>query len=239
MFAVATFLVVAAFSVLFTRLVTGALIATGMPPEVAAFQARSAFTGAGFTTAEAENVVNHPVRRKLISYSMFVGNLGVPTLIVTVLLGLLAPGPGETSTRIEVLVAGAILVVVLASSRPVTRFFIELGRRKTGPMLHRALSGSGTPLLRLGDDYEVVALALSDSVPLRSVRGLQEAMPHFKVLGVRPGGDESRFRTGPPLDIELHAGDEVIVLARREVLAERVPELRREDVLRGPDDVAE
>ena len=65
--------------------------ATGVPPEIAAFQARSAFSGAGFTTTEAENVVNHPARRRIIATTMFAGSLGTPTLVVTVLLGFVAP----------------------------------------------------------------------------------------------------------------------------------------------------
>ena len=80
MYAVATFLVVAVITVAFTKLATGALIATGVPPEAAAFQARSAFSGAGFTTTEAENVVNQPVRRRIIGTTMLVGSLGTPTL---------------------------------------------------------------------------------------------------------------------------------------------------------------
>ena len=87
MYAVATFLVVAILSMAFTRLAAGALIATGLPPEIASFQARSAFSGAGFTTTEAENVVNHPIRRRVIATTMLVGSLGTPTLVVTVLLG--------------------------------------------------------------------------------------------------------------------------------------------------------
>ena len=37
-------------------------VATGTSSELARFQARSAFTGVGFTTSEAESVVLHPVR---------------------------------------------------------------------------------------------------------------------------------------------------------------------------------
>lgn len=39
---------------------------TGLSTDVAAFQAQSAFSGAGFTTSESESIVNHPVRRKII-----------------------------------------------------------------------------------------------------------------------------------------------------------------------------
>ncbi len=219
-YAIATFLIVALLSLLFTRLATGSLIATGMPPESAAFQARSAFTGAGFTTTEAENVVNHPVRRRVISTTMFVGNLGVPTLVVTVTLGFLAPGPGETSTRALVFAAGVAVIVALAFTRPVTRLFVALGRRATRPLLRRSLTGRVVALLSLSDDYQVVALPLSDDVPLRSIRGLQQALPQVRILGVRPGGRRGQFVSGPPSDLDLHSGDDLVVLAQSDRLEE-------------------
>lgn len=64
MYAAVTFVIVALLSLQLTRIATGVLIATGVPPTSTAFQARSAFSGAGFTTTESENVVNHPVRRQ-------------------------------------------------------------------------------------------------------------------------------------------------------------------------------
>jgi len=39
---------------------------TGMEKKKARFQALSAFAGTGFTTKEAESVVNYPARRKII-----------------------------------------------------------------------------------------------------------------------------------------------------------------------------
>ena len=60
-----TLLVVIGVSLLITRIATLALAATGLSTESAKFQARSAFSGAGFTTHEAENVVGHPVRRRI------------------------------------------------------------------------------------------------------------------------------------------------------------------------------
>ncbi len=226
MAAVVTFLVVATMSLLFTRIITGGLIATGMPPDVAAFQARSAFTGAGFTTTEAENVVNHAARRRLISTAMFVGNLGVPTLIVTVLLGVIGPGPLGTTQRLLVLAIGSLGLVLLMSTPPVTRYFVELGRRKSEPMVRRAIRDEGTALLQLGPDHRVVALPLREDLDLRSIRGLQAALPQVTVLGIRPGGREDAFLTGPPMDHELVEGDEVVVLARIEDLAEISAEVR-------------
>ncbi len=51
-----TLLVILTFSVVVVRTAAVALRLTGMPADVARFQARSAFTGAGFTTSESEAV---------------------------------------------------------------------------------------------------------------------------------------------------------------------------------------
>jgi len=53
-------LTVLALSLVVTRIATVALAATGLSREAAQLQARSAFTGTGFTTAEAEKVVDLP-----------------------------------------------------------------------------------------------------------------------------------------------------------------------------------
>ena len=219
MYAIATFLVVGLFALLFTRVATGALIATGMPPQTAAFQARSAFTGAGFTTAEAENVVNHPTRRRVVSTTMFVGNLGVPTLVVTVILGFAGPGPGDTETKLLTFTAGLAIIVFLAFTPPVTRMFVRAGERAAQPLLRRALTQPAEPLLSLGEEYQVAALRLSEQLPMRSIRGLQQVMPEVTVLGVQPHDRPEDFVTGPPVDVELAEGDEIVVLARRDSLA--------------------
>ena len=42
-----------------------ALELTGLSTDIAAFQAQSAFSGAGFTTSESETIVSHPVSTRL------------------------------------------------------------------------------------------------------------------------------------------------------------------------------
>ena len=70
-------LVVLLVSLLVARVGTVALTLTGMSREAARFQARSAFFGVGFTTGEAEAVVGHPVRRRIIMWLILLGNAGV------------------------------------------------------------------------------------------------------------------------------------------------------------------
>ncbi len=64
MSAAITLLVIPTLSNVAVRFATVALRLTGIVVEVTRFRARSAFTDAGFTTSEAEVIVNHPVRRR-------------------------------------------------------------------------------------------------------------------------------------------------------------------------------
>ena len=60
-----------------------ALQLTGIEPEVARFQALSAFSGTGFTTREAERVVGHKTRRRIVTILIILGNAGMVTVIAT------------------------------------------------------------------------------------------------------------------------------------------------------------
>lgn len=63
-----------------------ALQLTGMEPHAARFQALSAFTGTGFTTAEAERVVRHKGRRRIVSILMMLGAAGLLTIVATMVV---------------------------------------------------------------------------------------------------------------------------------------------------------
>ena len=80
--------VILSLSVFVIRLASVALRLTGLTNESARFQALSAFTGTGFTTREAETVVNYPVRRRVISLLMIIGNMGLVTVLATVVVSL-------------------------------------------------------------------------------------------------------------------------------------------------------
>ena len=77
MIAVVSVLLVLTISMIVIRVATVALVHTGMRHRAARFQACSAFTGAGFTTSEAESVVNDPWRRRLVAWLMIAGNVGI------------------------------------------------------------------------------------------------------------------------------------------------------------------
>ena len=81
--AIAALLFIVTISLLVTRIGAVALKLTGLSPDIARFQARSAFTGVGFTTTESESLVNHPVRRRILMLLMFWGNIGIAAVIAS------------------------------------------------------------------------------------------------------------------------------------------------------------
>lgn len=76
MLAIITLLLIVALSLIVTRTAAVALTYTGLSQQAASLQARSAFTGVGYTTSEAESLVNHPVRRQVVMLLMLLGNAG-------------------------------------------------------------------------------------------------------------------------------------------------------------------
>ena len=68
------------------RLAAVALRLTGLPEQNARFQAMSALTGTGYTTTEAEMIVNYPIRRKINTWLMIFGNLGIVSVLSTLMI---------------------------------------------------------------------------------------------------------------------------------------------------------
>ena len=123
-------LVVLLVSLLIARVGTVALTLTGMSREAARFQARSAFFGVGFTTGEAEAVVGHPVRRRIIMWLILLGNAGVVTTTGTLLISF--AGGKDQLQSVTVLVAGVVVLGALAMSRPVDRALTRVIRGALG-----------------------------------------------------------------------------------------------------------
>lgn len=110
------FVILAIFLVV-TRIAAVALSETGLSGDAARFQALSAFTGTGFTTREAEGVMTHPVRRRIVTFLMILGNAGLVTIITILVLSFAqSPDPGAALRRAAVLVAGLGGLLLLAGA---------------------------------------------------------------------------------------------------------------------------
>jgi hypothetical protein len=90
-----------------------ALEASGMQRRKARFQALSAMTGTGYTTREAESVVNYPRRRTIVLWLMLLGNTGIIAFLVLLIQivrsGLIAPSPLHIG-----IVVGFFLALILS-----------------------------------------------------------------------------------------------------------------------------
>ena len=86
MVAALSLLLILGISFFLIRLAAVALKLTGMAEANARFQAISALTGTGFTTAEAEMIANFPIRRKIVSWLMILGNLGIISVLSTLMI---------------------------------------------------------------------------------------------------------------------------------------------------------
>src|SRR5690242_3056015 len=117
MIALVSVLVVVLVSLLITRVATLALTMTGMSRENARFQARSALSGVGFTTSEAEAVVRHPVRRRIVLGLMIIGSGGIVTAAATLILSFGHGSGGARLSRALILAAGLFALWLLSRSR--------------------------------------------------------------------------------------------------------------------------
>jgi hypothetical protein len=88
--AIITLLAIVTLSLLVNRIATVALVFTGVSKDLARFQARSAFTGSGFTTSESEMMMQHPVRRRIVMILMFAGSVGFVTILASGITGFVA-----------------------------------------------------------------------------------------------------------------------------------------------------
>lgn len=220
MLALFSFLAVVTISLLLVRIATVALTLTGLSQQLARFQARSAFTGAGFTTTESEKVVQHPVRRRVIMLLMLLGNAGVVTGVSSLMLSFLGDEQVfGTWTRGALLIGGLAMLWWLATSAWVDKQMSSLigwALRKYTSVEARDYAG----LLHLTGDYVVAELAVTDGDWLegRELSDLRLNREGLLVLGIeRTSG---KYLGVPRGGARLNTGDTVLLYGRRGVIAD-------------------
>src|SRR4051794_31660927 len=188
-----------------------------MSKHAARFQARSAFTGSGFTTRESESVVDHPVRRKVIMWLMLLGNAGIVAAAGSVIIGF--RGSGSDALRVAELVVILLCFVVLSRSRWVDRRMTRtiakvLSRWTTLP------DRDVDSLIRLADGYSVSELLIEDDdwIAGRRLGDTELRDEGIVVLGVlHPNG---HYVGAPNGDTVLQPSDTLIVYGAAEALDE-------------------
>lgn len=220
MFAVLSLLIVATLSLLVTRIAALALMLTGMSRDSARFQARSAFTSSGFTTSESESVVNHPVRRRIIMLLMLLGNVGIATVIATVMLSVLQTATAEQWWwHVSVFLGGLVALLLVAKSRWVEHHLnklIAVGLRRWTKLDVTDY----VALLQLQSGYAVTEMQIEPKDWLAGMTLVEASLPKegVLVLGIqRPNGN---YVGAPRADDEIRAGDILVLYAPTKRLAE-------------------
>ncbi len=213
MIAVLSLLVVASLFIGAARVATIALVGTGMATESANFQSRSALMGVGFTTLETEDVINHPVRRKIILWLMTGGNAGIITGITSLLLGFVNAEADQTLQRAAVLLLGLVGLAVLVRLKGLERLlgrFTRWALARWTTLETRDLAH----LLRFSHDFGIIELQAQgdDWLVGRPLGRLHLPDEGILILGIdRPG---QPFLGAPRGQTIIAAGDTVIAYGR-------------------------
>lgn len=211
LFAICLLLVTLTLTLLITRVATMALMLTGLSREAARFQARSAFSGCGFTTGEAEMIVNHPVRRRIVMVLMLLGNAGIATVVATLMISFIATSQSSNWTiSLAVLGIGLALLWFFASSRWVERQLNKLissGLRKWTHMQVRDYIA----ILQLQKGYAVTEMHVEprDWLAKQSLMDAKLAREGVLVLGIQRA--DGRYLGAPMADTVIHPGDTLVL----------------------------
>ncbi len=205
-------------SFLFVRGAAIALMMTGLEKKKARFQALSAFSGTGFTTKEAELVINHPVRRKIMTWLMIMGNAGVVTVIVTATSSFATSSGFQLPINVLILILGIFLIYKLMTHRRIMKKWENFIERKlikspafeeasTEDLLH-FLEGYGVVKKIISEDSSLVGSSISES-------GLSEK--GALVLGIERG---KSWIPIPKARERIEIDDRLIVYGPNDVLKE-------------------
>tara|TARA_R110002050_G_scaffold204327_2_gene339759 strand:+ start:69601 stop:70305 length:705 start_codon:yes stop_codon:yes gene_type:complete len=137
-----------------------ALSLTGMDTKKASFQALSAITGTGFTTKESEQILNHPLRRRIISILMIMGYAGFITIIVTFSTTIISTEGLSKYLDIILFTAGLVIIYLLATYNGFTDKWEKFVRNR----LMNSYHFEETPienLLRLSEGFGLIRANIS------------------------------------------------------------------------------
>lgn len=228
MVAVLSLLLVVVLSIIVTRVATIALTYTGLSRESARFQARSAFTGVGFTTSESERIVRHPVRRRIIMLLMLLGNAGIITAVASLMLTFVgSEGALALGGRAAALLVGVAVLWAVSGSA-----WFE---RRVSPLVARALRRYArldvqdyAGLMHLAGEYQIAEMQVGaqDWIAHRTLRNLRLRDEGIVVLGIERSG--GTYLGAAPPDTEILPDDVLVLYGRSPALADL--DQRRRDV---------
>jgi hypothetical protein len=216
-----TFPLVLFVGFLVTRVATVALTFTGLSREFARFQAGSAFLGVGFTTRESEQIMEHPVRRRIIMLMMLIGNAGFVAAVASLLQVFIGAGESSISvlSRLLLLTSALVLLLLVSKSKWVDYWMSRAIGWALKKWTHLEVWDFPS-LLQLSSGYTVTELSVEGGhwlagKPLSELRLTDEGV---QVLGIRRV--DGNYLGAPMGKTYIRKGDTLIAYGRVEQIAE-------------------
>ncbi|GAA0217022.1 hypothetical protein J2752_002744 [Halarchaeum rubridurum] len=210
-------LIIFALSLLIVRTGSIALEMNGLSPDVASFQATSAFSGAGYTTEEAEQAVTTAGRRKTVKALIRLGSIGIIGAISSLVLSFTRTS-GDNLLGLLYILGGVGVIVLFARSRWFNRLVT--------PLIEWALSKTTelevtdyVQLLGLQREYRVaeVDVEAGDWLAEKTITELDLPSEGVSILGIRR---EDSYIGAPQPDVETKPGDTLVLYGKRDRLKE-------------------
>ncbi len=219
MASVLSLVLIVTLSILITRFATIALVHTGLSKRVARFQARSAFTGVGYATRESERVVGHPVRRSIIMILMLLGNVGIISVLASLVLTFVdnEAGTSEWLKKTGTL-AGSIVILWLLSrskwiDKALSRWINHLLHKYTDIQV-RDYAG----ILHLSGEYEITEMLVEKNhwMASQNLSVLNLRQEGLNLIGVER---EDGYYVGMPSgETRIMEGDTLIMYGKESAL---------------------
>lgn len=193
-----------------------ALHLTGIEPEVARFQALSAFSGTGFTTREAERVVGHRTRRRIVTILIILGNAGTVTVIATLVASFTqVEGYAWFFIRLAIIVGGIVGLYQLIIRSNVGQRIVDWMQR---PIVNRILRAApvAEEVFHVEKDWAISLVMIEGS---SKSNGLSVAdisrEGDIEILGINRAGT---YLTRPDKEEKIAGGDRLLVYANRKAV---------------------
>lgn len=186
-----------------------ALEATGMERSKDFFQSLSALSNTGFTTRQAEDIVEYPRRRRIVSWLIFFGCVGITAFLFLMILYVKSGIAAPSATHIGIIVGSLVILIILIWTgviRWLATIILKLFRK--GPV--------NVEMLHQADDYAVARVKITEKNKTGLTVGKFQK-GDLSVLAIERGGKV----ISSPKDTEaLRAGDYLLCYGKTEELTQ-------------------
>ena len=214
--------IIAVVSWVIVRTGATALRLTGVSPDAATFQAISGFFGVGFTTREAEMIVNHPLRRRIMTHLIIAGNLGITSGLATIIVAFVDAGQSDERdilVTFGVLVA-VVLFVILVSRMKIFNAPIDATIRYTLERSHMIRVVDYESVLRTHHGFVVEEIEMIQGHELVGKTLRMAALRERGVLVLGITRDNEDYVGTPTPETMVMPGDVLSVYGRHETIAD-------------------